>query len=92
MAVMVGVVGHSGVLSRLDDTKTWQREMASIRLIGKDAGDRHGLQIFDRPAVHLSRNELKYRRISCIVLAVPSEEYEVDPARQRHEAVLYSSC
>ena len=84
MAVMVGVVGAlSAFYHDLIDIKDpAQREMASIRLIAKMptlAAMAYKYSI-GQPFIY-PRNELKYSaNFLHMCFAVPSEEYEVDPA------------
>ena len=97
MAVMVGVVGalsafyHDSIDIKdpgaaRDGEHPHDREDADHR--------RHGLQIFDRPAVHLSEERAEILgEFSAYVLcrAVRGIQGRSRP-RQRHEAHLYSSC
>jgi citrate synthase len=84
MAVMVGVVGALSAFyhDSTDIKDPAQREVASIRLIGKMptiAAMAYKYSI-GQPFIH-PRNELKYSaNFLHMCFAVPSEEYEVDPA------------
>jgi citrate synthase len=84
MAVMVGVVGALSAFyhDSLDIRDPAQREMASIRMIGKMptiAAMAYKYSI-GQPFIY-PRNELKYSaNFLHMCFAVPSEEYEVDPA------------
>ena len=84
MAVMVGVVGALSAFHHdLTDIKDpGQREMASVRLIAKMptlAAMAYKYSI-GQPFIY-PRNELKYAaNFLHMCFAVPSEEYEVDPA------------
>ena len=97
MAVMVGVVGALSAFyhDSIDIKDPAQREMASIRMIAKmPTHCRHGLQIFDRPAVHLSKERAEILgEFPAYVLCRAKRGIRGRPRpRQRHEAVLYSSC
>jgi len=84
MAVMVGVVGALSAFyhDSLDIKDPAQREMASIRMIGKMptiAAMAYKYSI-GQPFIY-PRNELKYSaNFLHMCFAVPSEEYKVDPA------------
>ncbi len=84
MAVMVGVVGALSAFHHdsIDIKDPAQREMASIRLIAKMptlAAMAYKYSI-GQPFIY-PRNELKYSaNFLHMCCAVPSEEYEVDPA------------
>ena len=84
MAVMVGVVGALSAFyhDSIDIKDPAQREMASIRMIAKMpviAAMAYKYSI-GQPFVY-PRNELKYSaNFLHMCFAVPSEEYEVDPA------------
>jgi citrate synthase len=84
MAVMVGVVGALSAFyhDSIDIKDPAQREMASIRMIGKMptiAAMAYKYSI-GQPFIY-PRNELKYStNFLHMCFAVPSEEYEVDPA------------
>ena len=84
MAVMVGVVGALSAFyhDSIDIKDPMQREMASIRMIGKMptiAAMAYKYSI-GQPFIY-PRNELKYStNFLHMCFAVPSEEYEVDPA------------
>ena len=84
MAVMVGVVGALSAFyhDSIDIEDPAQREMASIRMIGKMptiAAMAYKYSI-GQPFIY-PRNELKYSaNFLHMCFAVPSEEYEVDPA------------
>ena len=84
MAVMVGVVGALSAFHHdsIDIKDPAQREMASIRLIAKMptlAAMAYKYSI-GQPFIY-PRNELKYSaNFLHMCFAVPSEEYEVDPA------------
>src|SRR5690242_6406205 len=84
MAVMVGVVGALSAFHHdsIDIKDPVQREMASIRLIAKMptlAAMAYKYSI-GQPFIY-PRNELKYSaNFLHMCFAVPSEEYEVDPA------------
>jgi len=84
MAVMVGVVGALSAFyhDSLDIKDPAQREMASIRMIGKMptiAAIAYKYSI-GQPFIY-PRNELKYSaNFLHMCFAVPSEEYKVDPA------------
>jgi citrate synthase len=83
MAVMVGVVGALSAFyhDSIDIEDPAQREMASIRMIGKMptiAAMAYKYSI-GQPFIY-PRNELKYSaNFLHMCFAVPSEEYEVDP-------------
>jgi len=84
MAVMVGVVGALSAFyhDSIDIKDPAQREMASIRMIAKMpviAAMAYKYSI-GQPFIY-PRNELKYSaNFLHMCFAVPSEEYEVDPA------------
>jgi citrate synthase len=84
MAIMVGVVGALSAFyhDSLDIKDPAQREMASIRMIAKMpiiAAMAYKYSI-GQPFIY-PRNELKYSaNFLHMCFAVPSEEYEVDPA------------
>jgi citrate synthase len=84
MAVMVGVVGALSAFyhDSIDIKDPAQREMASIRMIGKMptiAAMAYKYSI-GQPFIY-PRNELSYSaNFLHMCFAVPSEEYEVDPA------------
>ena len=84
MAVMVGVVGALSAFyhDSIDIKDPAQREMASVRMIGKMptiAAMAYKYSI-GQPFIY-PRNELNYSaNFLHMCFAVPSEEYEVDPA------------
>jgi citrate synthase len=84
MAVMVGVVGALSAFyhDSIDIKDPAQREMASVRMIGKMptiAAMAYKYSI-GQPFIY-PRNELKYSaNFLHMCFAVPTEEYEVDPA------------
>ena len=97
MAVMVGVVGALSAFYH--DSDRHQRSRSARD--GEHPHDRenadhcrHGLQIFDRPAVHLSKERAEILgEFLAYVLCGAKRGIRGQPRpRQRHEAILYSSC
>ena len=96
MAIMVGMVGALSAFyhDSLDIKDPAQREMASMRMIGKMptiAAMAYKYSI-GQPFIY-PRNELKYSaNFLHMCFAMPSERYEIAPAlASANETVLYSS-
>ena len=97
MAVMVGVVGALSAFyhNSIDIKDPAQREMASIRMIAKmPTIAAMAYKYSTRPAVHLSEKRAEILgEFSAYVLCRAGRGIQGRPRpRQRHEAVLYSSC
>ena len=87
MAVMCGVVGGLSAFyhDSTDITDARQRMVATLSPDRQDADHRgDGLQVFHRPAVHVSGNNLGFaENFLHMMFATPCEDYEVNPVLGR---------